>query len=467
MGILYEALKNHQERGAYPFHMPGHKRQPLIKGMEPFFEMDITEIEGFDDLQHPSGMLQTLQERGAKLFGAEETTLLINGSTAGILSALGMFERGDKILVARNCHKSVYHGIFLFGLCPIYLYPREVAFGVCGEILARDIEEALEKDAEIRGVVLVSPTYEGVVSDIKSIAQLVHKRGVVLIVDEAHGAHFGFHEAFPETANQQGADVVVQSLHKTLPALTQTGLLHFNGALANRNKIKTYLRMIQTTSPSYVLMSSIETCLDFLETEKDVFDHYVCHLKKMRASLKDLEEIQLLEGRNLDCSKVVLKTKTGSMTGLALSNYFLKHHNLQFEMSAGEYALAMTTVGDTEEGLSRLLKGAEKLNCYLKEGKKEEAFLRKGERPGILIKAQMIYTNSQVENYRKKESAYLEFEEAIGEISLEYAYLYPPGIPLLVPGERISQGVVEVLQYYMDCGYSIQGLKQKGKIEVL
>ena len=220
MGTLYERLKNYGESDHYGFHMPGHKRQTGIPGMEKLYQIDVTEIEGFDDLHHPRGILKEAQERAARVFQAEETHFLINGSTVGILSALaGVTRRGDTVLVARNCHKSVYHAIYMKELKPVYLYPGfDQETGLNTQISPEDVRRALKADSTIRAVVIVSPTYEGIVSDVEKIGEEAHARGIPLIVDEAHGAHFGFHPYFPGNSNTKGADLVVQSLHKTLPS---------------------------------------------------------------------------------------------------------------------------------------------------------------------------------------------------------------------------------------------------------
>ena len=193
MGTLYERLKNYGESDHYGFHMPGHKRQTGIPGMEKLYQIDITEIEGFDDLHHPRGILKEAQERAARVFQAEETHFLINGSTVGILSALaGVTRRGDTVLVARNCHKSVYHAIYMKELKPVYLYPGfDQETGLNTQISPEDVRRALEADPTIRAVVIVSPTYEWIVSDVEKISETVHAKGIPLIVDEAHGAHFG------------------------------------------------------------------------------------------------------------------------------------------------------------------------------------------------------------------------------------------------------------------------------------
>ena len=235
MEYLYKKLKDYSASDFYGFHMPGHKRSARLTGADLPYDIDITEIEGFDDLHHAEGILRQAQERAASVYRAGETHYLINGSTVGLLSAvLGSTRRGERILMARNCHKSVYNAVLLNELEPVYIYPRQLGgTELNDQMTPREVGRLLDANPDIKVTVITSPTYDGVVSDIKGIADAVHRRGGILILDEAHGAHFGFHPLFPENGNVQGADIVIHSLHKTLPALTQTALLHMNGTGAD------------------------------------------------------------------------------------------------------------------------------------------------------------------------------------------------------------------------------------------
>ena len=289
MGTIYEKLSAYSQSDYYGFHMPGHKRHLVEEMPDLPYHLDITEIEGFDDLHHAQDLLLEAQERAADLYGAEETHYLINGSTAGILSAIaGVTRKGDTILVARNCHKSVYHAIYMNELNPVYLYPGfDSDLQLNTTISAEDVRRALEEHPTICAVVIVSPTYDGVVSDVEAVAEAAHERGIPLIVDEAHGAHFGFHPYFPENANAKGVDIVIHSLHKTLPAPTQTALIHLNGSLVDRTRVKNYLHMLQTSSPSYLLMAGIDGCVELLrEKGAGLFDSYAERLKILRRELE-------------------------------------------------------------------------------------------------------------------------------------------------------------------------------------
>lgn len=537
---LYEKLREYEASDFYGFHMPGHKRNTELMGKGLPYGIDITEIDGFDDLHHADGILLELEQRIAKLYGADRSRILINGSTAGIMSAiLGCVDRGGKLLVARNCHKSVYHAMELGGMEPVYLYPEfDTTWEINGVIEPEQIKDALEADPEIQAVMLVSPTYDGVVSDIRTIAEIVQSYQIPLIVDEAHGAHFGFHPYFPENSNRCGADVVIHSLHKTLPALTQTAVLHINGTIAKEEQIWHYLNMLQTSSPSYILMAGIDRCVGLLEREKEIskanekgqallekeqygFRQYVARLERLRTELQEsLQNLKLVEpemrksqrltpttwnpgtaglrkpeserkegnaeeekdkgiseghvGKSglkieymeYDKSKILISTKRCSKTSEEIYKLLLEKYHLQMEMRAGSYILAMTSIADTDAGFERLKQALLELDksCRFISTERTEGAGVSFELP----RTELVYLPGKAEDFRRKnQTECCRFEEAEGRISLEYAYLYPPGIPLLVPGERISGEVISQLLGYQKQGFSIEGIREQGRLEVI
>lgn len=487
---LYKKLVAYNESDYYGFHMPGHKRNQDKTGCHLPYGLDITEIDGFDDLHHAKGILKEAQTRASNLYGGDESFFLVNGSTSGILSAvLGCTLRGDAILVGRNCHKSVYHSIYMNELRPVYLFPQFVSgIELNGPISVADVRQSLREHPDIRAVVITSPTYDGVISDVKGIAEVVHESGIPLIVDEAHGAHLGFHPYFPENSNRLGADVVIHSLHKTLPALTQTALLHMNGNLVDRQSIQLYLHMMQTSSPSYVLMASMDVCLEGIEEKgSGYFGPYVEMLERARRELKDLRYLELVETDFYDKSKMVISvknsrfsdSKTRGLLSSQLYDILLKKYHLQMEMKAGSYVLAMTSVADTEEGMQRLVKALLEIDCEMEKLEVQSSLTGTAKDVHFeLPKLNQKYTVAEVENMRrtlpgKQEKGIPEiifgksWKECVGYVSSEYAYVYPPGIPLIVPGEIISGEVCGLLEMYKTLGFSIEGLKKEEEIEVL
>ena len=471
MEYLYEKLEAYGKSDYYGFHMPGHKRNSDVTQANLPYGIDITEIEGFDNLHHAEEIIREAEVRAASMYHAEETHYLINGSTAGILSAvMGCTKKGGKILMARNCHKSVYHAVFLNELRPVYIYPEfDETMELNMAVSPEKIERLLEEHKEVQAVVLTSPTYDGVLSDIERISEIVHQKKIPLIVDEAHGAHFGFHPYFPKNANTKGADVVIHSLHKTLPALTQTALIHLNGTRIDRRKIRNYLHIFQTSSPSYVLMASMDECLRMVAEQGDVlFETYVKNLESKRGELKKLKHIRLMETEEFDRSKLVLSVKDTILkkenrvfTGKMLYERLLLEYHLQMEMAAGSYVIAMTSIGDTKEGMDRLLSALFEIDEELEKNSEEE-------KRYYLPRQEQVLTSFEVEGMRRMENVKsLSWKESAGFISMEYAYLYPPGIPLIVPGERITKETAAMLVDYQNKGVSVEGISVENYIEVL
>lgn len=467
---LLEKLKQYGSSDYYPLHMPGHKRH--ISHFGDPFAIDITEIDGFDNLHHAQGILLEAQKRAAQLYGAEESFYLVNGSTCGILAAVSAAtQRGDTVLMARNCHKAVYHAVFLNGLHAEYLYPEaDMERGINGSILPEQVRRALEgQEAQrISAVVITSPTYDGVVSDIRRIAAEVHRAGAVLIVDEAHGAHFPMHEYFPETSLACGADLVINSLHKTMPALTQSALLHVQGSRIDRERLRQYLGIYQTSSPSYVLMAAMDRCVGLMQDRgEELFAVFTERLEKMRLELGKMKRLYLVTGKeselsafDYDRSKVLISTERCVYSGRELAEILRDEYHLEVEMDAPEYVTAIMTVSDTQEGFDRLTRALLEVDRELTETPKT---MRKIKQQGhrwiktlrSLPKNKEVMTIDAAAN---SEAHAVWLRESAGCISAEFVYLYPPGIPLLVPGEQITQELLEEFSYYRKCGFELQGL---------
>lgn len=481
---LDEKLKEYAKTNVYPFHMPGHKRHSLSLG-EPAL-LDITEINGFDDLHAPHGILREAMERAAHLWGSENAYFLVNGSSCGMLAALSAgVSRGGHVLVARNCHKSVYHAIELRQLDAHYIYPSVTKSGIQGAIDPEKIRQYLEtthsrltndlSGNRIRerdqtngtsdaakmpeAVVITSPTYDGVVSDVKTIASVCHEYKVPLIVDEAHGAHLGFHSYFPLNAIQSGADIVVQSLHKTLPSLTQTAILHVNSALADRKKIEHYLDIYQTTSPSYVLMAGMDACVRILSKQSEaLFENYAKKLERFRQAVSHMKHLHLIteeDFRSEECyafdpSKLLISTKYTGLNGYELSRILRSEYQIETEMSAATYVTALTSMMDTEEGFERLSQALIQIDASLLD----EASCWDEIDRSLYSEKERVYLLSDALERDGKE---VPLDQAGGFITKESMYLYPPGIPILVPGERIPKEIVRAAAQMMEAGFSLQG----------
>jgi len=473
MATLYKELIKYSQSGYYPFHMPGGKRNSKLMETGLPYHLDITEIEGFDDLHHSVGLIKELEERAAKVYNSDETAILVNGSTSGLLAGImACTNKGDKILVGRNSHKAIYHGIFLNELEAVYLYSEYDEELDCPlGINEKDVKRALEENMDIKAVVITSPTFEGVVSDVEEIARVVHQKGIPLIVDEAHGAHFGFSNGFPANSNTLGGDLVIHSVHKTLPSLTQTALIHKNGSLVDWNKVKFYLQIFQSSSPSYILMSSIDVCISMLEDvekREEYFSEYESRLKRAREKIKECSNLKLVETEHFDLSKILISGKKVNRTGLELYHILLEKYRLQMEMATGFTVLAMTSIADTEEGLERLVNALKEMDRVQAQKKKPESEKEPEKSSSWKFpKLEQVYKISDSLSRKEELKKGLPFKDCENHISKEFVYLYPPGTPLIVPGERICKKATEILLQYERVGYKIKGIRESGKIEVL
>lgn len=466
MDRLYDKLISYVNKDYYPMHMPGHKRNEALLQMDNPYMLDITEIEGFDNLHQPEGILDLLSQRISRLYGAGKSFPLINGSTAGILAGIcGATRRGDKVLIARNAHRSVYHAVMLMGLTPVYIYPQQSEdLPVNGGISSREIKELLISDSDIRLVIITSPSYEGVVSDICSIAKVVHSHGALLFVDEAHGAHFGFHEGFPQSAITQGADLVVQSLHKTLPSFTQTAVLHSNIESLN-DRIAWYLSIYQSSSPSYLLMAGIDRCISMLEDNgRELFLDYYNRLTGFYHSMKALKNLEAvtreLIGKagvsDLDPSKITISVRNTDITGPMLMKTLRDAYHIEMEMAAPDYVLGMTGICDTQEGFSRLSEALLEIDSRTKPVK-DKTEPKRIIRP---MQVKLPWEAAQLKTQRVK------LEDSSQKISAALISLFPPGVPLIVPGERMEEEMIRYLMQAKQEGLTVSGFSGDGLDEL-
>lgn len=435
--MLYEKLKEYANSDIYPFHMPGHKR---IAESDLPNAIDITEIDGFDNLHDPRGLLARLQRDAAGLFRSRHAFALVNGSTVGILAATrAMTKDGDRVLIARNSHMAVYHAAELCRLDTEYILPDTVdGLDIFASISPASVEKMLKANPDTSLVVITSPTYEGVASDINSIADICHRYGARLLVDEAHGAHFPFSDRFPQSAVPCGADASVASLHKTLPAMTQTALLLTNDdSLAK--EIQRQLSVFETSSPSYVLLASVDRCLTFLKDSCGAFDDYTKRLSEFCRAAKSLQHLsvaheKLSSAKNVfdyDIGKLCI-FGNGFISGKELMDTLRSDYHLELEMALGDHALAMTSVCDIDEGFDRLINALRAIDnrCATAD---HSVNLTASPLP------QKRYIISEAVN---ADGKMCDIDQAEGKISREYIRAYPPGIPVIVPGEVIDREVL-------------------------
>lgn len=443
MENLYEELEKYGKQKYCPMHMPGHKRNIKLLGNKLPYNIDITEIDGFDDLHHAEGIIKNIEEKSQKLYKSEKSFILVNGSTCGILAGIrAVVKPGDKILVARNCHKSVYNTIELNNLNPVYLKPKINQFGIEEEISAKDVEQLIEENKQIKLIVITSPTYEGIISNIKEIVEIAHKHSIPVLVDEAHGAHLNFENGLKQyEAINCGADIVIQSLHKTLPSLTQTAIMHVNGEFVDRAKVKNQLAIFETSSPSYILMSSIQECLEIIEKQgQQLFSEYDKKIEKFYQQAKMLRKLKILgneiKSTIYDKGKIVIITENTNLTGKQLSEILRKQYKIETEMSSINYVIAMTSICDSQENFDRLINALQEIdeNSTLSQKIKVDYTFEIPKKAKSINEA-ILSENSQI----------MDIKEAEGKVSKEYIWIYPPGIPIITPGEIIDATVIDRL----------------------
>ena len=519
---ILSKLDKYKDENIVPMHMPGAKRnKELIElymgDMGNPYEKDITEINGFDNMHNAETIIKDAFDEAAELYGADESWYLVNGSTAGNMSAIcGVTHKNDVVIMARNCHISVYNAVILNELNPVYIYPEyDEEYGYYKGITLKEIKVIVDKYSsdhdrnDIKAVILTSPTYEGNVSDIKSIAEYLHQYNIPLIVDEAHGAHFNFSESFPQSAVKSGADVVINSVHKTLPSLTQTAIMHINYGIVDVERIRRYWNIYQSTSPSYILMSSIARSLSIVKNDGDkLFAEYVDKLTILRNGLSELKHIRLINTD--DISKLVLGYKDAKW----LYDTLFYKYKIQLEMSSIKYVIAMTSIFDSQEYYDRFLAALKEIDeeldnrvlAALKEIDEEiDESISKYDREDILnskvdkdldnrfnsihngeadnrlnyssinnqdngnkinvvdFRDEQALTIAQAFNRRDLsgcDEIQMNNEKIYGKISGESVYVYPPGIPILCPGEVITRKIIAILEAAGEAGLEVVGVKE-------
>lgn len=446
---MYKKVSEYLSRDIYPFHMPGHKRNanflpPFPPGLA---ALDLTEIPEMDVLSSPEGIIKEFQEKIADFYGAGRSFFLVNGTSAGIVAAVCAFaacgenifgeNKETPVFVPRNAHVSLYNGLIFSGARPTYFLPEITSCGLAGGV-SPSFFDSLPRGA---AVFIVSPTYEGFVSDIAAIAQKVHARSGVLIVDEAHGAHFSFHKYFPKSALSQGADIVINSFHKTLPAFSGCAVLHVRQGL-DLPRLRFYINAMQTSSPSYMMMAACDFMLEKLWESPDLFEEYVLRLEDIRRELPGAAESAALRlyGRervgegaiyDIDEGKLLFHS---SLAAEEASDIMARKYKVQLEMAKGRHLLAMTSVADTKEGFTCLKAAVSGLNEKFAPSYTFATQMRSHELP------EAVLTPREAMLQKSEE---LPREKAIGRISAELIVDYPPGIALVAPGERICERVTK------------------------
>jgi arginine decarboxylase len=461
---IYNSISEYLGKGLLPFHMPGHK---LGKGFpeqlaENLVGMDITELPGTDNLHHPAEAIKEAQELAARAFKADRSYFLVNGSTCGIHAMImTICKPGERLIVARDCHKSVINGLFLAGAEPVYIKPYyDSCFGMSTVVSAEDVCRALDNNPDAVGVMLTRPTYYGVCSDIAAIAEQVHKRGKILAVDEAHGPHLCFHSELPISAMEAGADICVQSAHKTLPALTQGAYLHVkvnkDALPIDIERLGYILSAIQTSSPSYPVMVSLDAARAIMMKKGfELLDGLIGNCRRIRKCLSENGCLyspgpnDIING-NTDETRLVVNFSKAGLTGYQAEAVLRREFRIQPEMSDIMNVVVIATVSDSGSDLERLGEALSGLSHY--EGRQWNHF-NIFPVPPDLPQASLGLKEALNSSYKL-----VELREARGRICWNMITPYPPGIPVVNPGETINESIIEYIEEIIKAGGNVTGL---------
>lgn len=463
---VFDALKNLVEENSVSFHMPGHKgKNALVDWSKYVPAIDTTEVEGVDNLLEPRGIIQESQRNAAKVFGSKETLYCVNGSTGSNYIAMATVTKpGDKVLIQRNCHKSIYNALILNKLNPIYIYPNyNENYNLLTGVFPEDIERELTEHPDIKAVVLTYPNYYGVCFDLKKIADIVHEHGKVLLVDEAHGPHMGLLDKLPMSAIKAGADIVIHSTHKTLPSLTQTSLMHICSDRIDMNKLRDRYQLYTTTSPSYLFTLSNESAVAYMDGEgRDKLKWNVEKCEEVIKRLNAIDRVEVFTGDptdetiiSLDPTRILISID--GIRGSQIKKRLRSEYNIRLEMSDYYYALALASLMNEDEDYEKLIAAIE--DMAKKSGYEEINYVNVNmPTPKMIISPADAY-------YSKK--AQVELKDAIGRIAAAPIIPYPPGIPLIVPGEEFTKEIYDHIIFLMENGLEIVGLMGEDKDHIV
>lgn len=464
---LIKALTDYIEEGARPYHTPGHKQgrnmdEALRNILGPTaLKMDVSLMTELDDLHSPSGCILKAQQLAATLYGAEESFFVVQGTT-GAIQAMIMSTVGpaETILVPRHVHRSVLSGLVLSGAKPIYLEPEiHPANGLPWTLLPQTVEEAITAHPEAKALLLVHPTYYGVASEIAQSVEIAHRHNLIVLVDEAHGPHLPFHSDLPQPALAAGADLCAQSTHKLTGALTQCSMLHVQGSRVDRQRLKAMLSLIQTTSPNYLLMASLDGARRQLAEEgKELLAKTMNLARQLRREIRAIpglscfgrEVIGSLGCAGLDETKLAVDVAKLGLTGKE-AEAFLRQQGIQAELCDLEHVLFLITLGDDEAQAEALLKALKNLADQNKKPLTSQA------RPQVLAKLPLPEVVLTPRQACFAETEVLPIQQTAGLISAETITFYPPGIPQICPGERISAEVLDYCLGMKHSGYYVTG----------
>lgn len=464
---ICEFLIEHTGSNPVSFHMPGHKGKSLYreyghdKFSEQIIDWDITEIPGADNLFQPEDIIRRTMDRYKALYESLESYLLVNGSSSGLIAAImTAVKREGKLIMARNSHKSIFNGLSLGQIEPVYAYPQVLdGYNISGPITTEEIERCIETAPDAEAVILPSPNYYGICSDIKSISETVHRHNKVLIVDQAHGAHLKFFDRHKGTtmfaAESLGADMVINSTHKTLASLTQSAVLNVCSDRVDRYCLEQQIQMMESTSPSYLLMASMDINADLIEKhEAQLFQGWKENLEHFYKSAGSISGLSVIEHPMLDRTKINLDMSALGIDGLDLEKR-LMNKGIFPELVTGNILMCMTGIGNKRCDFDRLLQSLREIST------ETSADLPPAENP-----TQEVTVRKLKHGLPPTEKERIPLEEGNGRVCADSIIPYPPGIPIVCPGEIINGEIINYVTGLRKSGEKVMGIDDEGRIIV-
>lgn len=465
---LFTGLVQHAKKNPIQFHIPGHKKGA---GIDPEFRnfigdnalsIDLINIGPLDDLHAPKGMIKEAQELAAEAFGADYTFFSVQGTSGAIMTmVMAVCGPGDKIIVPRNVHKSVMSAIVFSGATPIFIHPEiDKNLGISHGITTDSVERALEQHPDAKGVLVINPTYFGISADLKRIVEIAHSYSVPVLVDEAHGVHIHFHEDLPLSAMQAGADMAATSVHKLGGSMTQSSVLNVRDGLVSPQRVQSILSMMTTTSTSYLLLASLDVARKRLATEgKELIEKTIQLANYTRDKINEIPKIYCIGKEILgskatvdyDPTKLIIPVYGLGITGYDVENWLRENHQIEVELSDLYNILCIITPGDTKVEVDLLINALKELSVEFgsnvqENDEKERIFL-----PDIPVLAltprDAFYSETEV----------VSIEESAGRIIAEFIMVYPPGIPIFIPGEIITEENLAYIKKNLEVGLPVQG----------
>ncbi|MFC4320339.1 aminotransferase class I/II-fold pyridoxal phosphate-dependent enzyme [Litchfieldia salsa] len=464
---LFTGLLQHAKKNPIQFHIPGHKKGT---GIDPEFRdfigdnalsIDLINIGPLDDLHQPKGMIKQAQDLAAEAFGADHTFFSVQGTSGAIMTmVMTVCGPGEKIIVPRNVHKSVMSAIVFSGATPIFIHPDiDNDLGISHGITTESVERALDQHPDAKGVLVINPTYFGISANLKKIVEISHSYGVPVLVDEAHGVHIHFHKDLPLSAMQAGADMAATSVHKLGGSMTQSSVLNVREGLVSSHRVQSILSMLTTTSTSYLLLASLDVARRRLATEGfELIEKTINLANEARRQINEIDRFYCVGKEILgtkatydyDPTKLIISVKGLGLTGYDVEGWLREKYNIEVELSDLYNILCIITPGDTEQDIQALIKALKELSQEANDHS-EDRFLPEVLLPDIPVLAltprDAFYSETEV----------IPFKESVGRIIAEFVMVYPPGIPIFIPGEIITQDNLTYIEKNIEVGLPVQG----------